>query len=452
MSHYTFHKNECARVNNVQLFKWFGAFANVKVPKKHQDGSNLEYYSRSKNPHILRCQRHTVEEDTVEFVCPEVCPQTLTVNRPFQFDTPFDRYKCGKQCNENSRCGDYPYCLNAGISLNMRQHICCICVYKIREWLRENRHVFYIKLWHHIKQSENIEIKHTDMHGITNVDQFYNIFRQCAEFDVIASSDTFLCDEKLQLQGNTCLVFGSNETSAEFYEYTHKWVRNDTSVLQKIWKTLGFFEKIDNFMFQGNFVFETGAVQPVARDRVSYLLKTLSCRKCHEKAKDCDCTKKFELRQGQVTVNGFRHNNNEYETLIQDVKTNQQVAEKNKKRKSMEKHEDNWGENSLWKAGTDVFCEFFAHCSATTNAGKKVNEISLHDACETWLPHLQRMSEDTGLHYIHATNLLKSYLVMRQQYMKTYSVSREEGIDFDKQMHEYLENCLANDHRNEFDL
>eukprot|EP00942_MAST-04A_sp_MAST-4A-sp1_P000348 g348.t1 len=198
------------------------------------------------------------------------------------------------------------------------------------------------------------------------------------------------------------------------------------------------FEKVDNFMFSGNFVFD--GTDPKPKDRVSYLLHTMTCGLCEQLAKDCECQKTTDIG----VISNFQHDNESIQASIIDYNSSNDVhnSKKRKKSKSNEqyynaiKKDNDWKNGSLWHVATTLFCEFFSLCSATTNNRNGVdNTISLKESCELWLPYFDDLNDD-GLNHIHVRHLLKSYLVLRAQVKENFNHTDES--DDDDFMEDYL--------------
>lgn len=223
------------------------------------------------------------------------------------------------------------------------------------------------------------------------------------------------------------------ETCSFDHPYMHGII--DTNDLES--KRL--FEKVDKFMFSGNFVFD--GTDPKPKDRVSYLLHTMTCGSCEQLAKDCECQKTTE---NFGVISDFQHDNESIQSTIVDYHSSNDVSnsKKRKKRnKSNEQYHDaikkdnDWTGGSLWHVATTLFCEFFSLCSATTNNRNGVdNTISLKESCDLWLPFFDDLMEN-GLNHIHVRHLLKSYLVLRAQVKKNGNHDESDDDDF---MEEYL--------------
>lgn len=266
--------------------------------------------------------------------------------------------------------------VNSAISINQKSYVCMICVKNIRHWLRNNKHIFYEMLKE--RQVGTYSVDHPYMHGIQDTND--------------------------DLEANN------------------------------------LFEKVDNFMFSGNFVFD--GTDPKPKDRVSYLLHTMRCShaRCKKLAKDCKCQKTTNIG----VISNFQHKNESIQTSIIDYNSSNDVhnSKKRKKSKSNEQYHDaikkdnDWKNGSLWHVATTLFCEFFSLCSATTNNRNGVdNAISLKESCDLWLPFFDELKEN-GLNHIHVRHLLKSYLVLRAQ-VKENDNHHDESDD-DEFMEDYL--------------
>lgn len=277
--------------------------------------------------------------------------------------------------NRYDKCGDQNE-FTAAISINQKSMACMICVDNIRKHLSNHPQLFIKKIRHTLENaSEDVDF-HTYSPEFTN------------SISIDAGSLTDL------------------------------------------------LEKVEAFLFNGNFDFGAETVNPTPKplNLFSYKQKTCKCDTCKKPMRECTCIKLVKNGDRTMAISAFLHRNDpefekaavQYKTIETMVHTTTQSykrkrnnnnntlrQQKHAAKRSLDKLKEkyDWKKNTLWYIGMVTYCEFFNTIPAI-KPNVNENQLDCDELCEQLYEHTEKCETN----FVDVKNLLLSFRILKREF------------------------------------